>query len=368
MSVNIVNARVRRRQSQLIMARDPFLPYERAALAQHEAHSVRDNLTREREEFEIGLGHFLSTHERSLSAARQMARAAREYISVRTATSKQEGTYAAILRRIQRPVALPFAGRAHGMSHLHRILDGQGSVRELLSAAWLTMSHLVTEDLVGESRLENAIGILESAGFDVECVRDWIGRTISHYHGTCHKLKFNDSKLAVLDPYDLFRLEWHSVRKLQLDSRMQFFRTEALSRRVWSRMRKMEFLAEGGKLSCTESELVSPLGRNYIPWMDARRIFLPNPKSELVSHALKHSIPLVTGASGVAIQIMKFGEIMNVDARDLRLALFGYLMSIKAHSFFELQVSTVEEPQPTRTDLDYRFLGLNLSGLPKIPR
>jgi hypothetical protein len=335
------------RQSQLMAIRSPFLSYAIANTATAASNRQRcDPMLAERANYERRLGHRLANCGRARVAAVTMAQKALRYIHVRADRNKGSSIYG-LLQGIQRPVALPFAGRAHGTSHLFRILNGEGNVRESLASVWLAMSHLITEDLVGPNRLPDAIQICEDAGLASEGLTEWIRQACLHVYQT------TDVDLQDLDAYDLFRLQWHPVRKLQISSRVQFIPEPILAHRIWSTETRHAFSREGGVLSVAEAQLVSPLGRQYLPWMNPQRLFGVNSESDLYRYCENNSIPLATGASGVAVQMLKFGEVMRIDIASLKVGLFGYLMTIRAHSFYEMAISTLGREPPRDMPLDY---------------
>lgn len=337
------------RQSHLMAARNPFMSYKTVSDTADARRPASDPLLAERVEYERRLGHRLAHRAEGHAAAVALARKTLRYLRVRSRWVKAS-TVQGLLQRIQRPVALPFAGRAHGTSHMYRVLSGDGNVRELLAAVWLVMSHLITEDLVGPNRIHEAFQICEDAGLALEVLKEWIRQACLHGHQT------EDVDFRLLDAYDLFRLQWHPVRKLQITSRVQFTPEPIRAHRIWSTETREIFAQEGGVLSKAEVQFASPLGRPYLPWLDPQRLFGVNPEAQFYRYCKANSIPLATGASGVAVQVLKFGEVMQVDIGALNVALYGYLMTIRAHSFYEMAISTLGKEPPQNMPLDYRCM------------
>lgn len=324
------------------------------APARPAAGPENENL-KSRRQFEYRLGQFLATHPRALGISGQMCGACLQFLSARAAALRhsREGRareFYASLRRVLRPVALPFAGRVRNVRELLDVLNGRGSIRELQGTVWLVFSHVLTEDAVGPCALSALPDILSRAGMNPAALRRWVATAVEHRRRT-----HVGANAAELNPHEeLFRMPWHAARQGQTQTRI-YFSDFHLKWRYWSLITRREFENEGGVFSRIERHLESALGPHTCPWLDVRRFTSPNESSALVQFARRGDVPLETGVSGVAVQSIQFARVLGMsDFEAVRIAVAGYLMSIKAHSFYEIIYSMQNDETLPIIPLDYQ--------------
>jgi hypothetical protein len=158
------------------------------------------------------------------------------------------------------------------------------------------------------------------------------------FHGSCTRID-GLSPVSELDPReDFIKMPWHKVRQEQNIMRLKNPMLKGES--TWSTLTKEKFEAEGGVLSTMEKRLLNGLGADYVPWLDARKVWILDETHNFVKEAKQANVPLVTGISGFTVQIMQFARILNAGADvNARLACLGYLLPIKAHSFHEVMAA-----------------------------
>lgn len=290
-----------------------------------------------REQFEVRLGHYLAAHPIALDISRRMAQASLRYLRARARRVSSDPrarrrALHVLFAKVMRPVALPFSGRTANIKEMFEVLSGNGSIRELQGSIWLVMAHVLAEDLVSAETNDEAMECACAAELDCHEIETWIQ----------HARRYKDSAgdTGPLRPQeDLIFLPWHPIRQVQRESRQIFSRLHE-KQRHWSMLDRARFLDEGGSFSPIEQRRRSPLGACKVPWLDARRFTRPNDASAFVRSAYSRGIPLCTGASGVATHIAQFARILQVkEADDVLLAALGYLMSTKAHSYYEILFS-----------------------------
>lgn len=104
---------------------------------------------------------------------------------------------------------------------------------------------------------------------------------------------------------------------------------------------------EGGKkhsaaLSEREKRLVANPrgpGDNLIPWLQGSLINVVNEEHEWVKEARKRAMPVESAISGTTSRVLNTARFFNFKGKEfpaLRLAVLGYLINIKAHSFHEI--------------------------------
>jgi hypothetical protein len=295
------------------------------------------NALRSRRDFEYRLGHFLARHPTSIRVSQEMCCACLQLLRARAralarSPSGRKQAFFASLKQVLRPVALPFAGRVRNTRELFNALNGEGNVRELQGVVWLVFAHLLMEDAAGPKALPALLDILGDASLNPDVMRQWIASAVEHrarVHGP--------TTPADLNPHEeLFRMPWHAARRAQNETRV-YFSDFHLKWRYWTLVSRREFASEGGTFSRIERELQSVMGPHMCPWLDVRRFTRPNETSPLVQLARANDIPLENGVSGVGVQSLQFARVLSVaDLDAVRTATSGYLMSIKAHSLYEL--------------------------------
>lgn len=296
-----------------------------------------------KEKYEAKLGHFISQHQIAIACAQEMVRASMRYIDARVQTfadspERQAVEVERLLKACGQQLDDQFAGRiGSSVENLSVVFSGHGNIRELVTHTWRFMNNVLCHDVVGKSRIPEALSIAKQAGLNVEEIERIIWQA-RKFHGSCRGLA-QLTPINELNPREDFtKMPWHKVRQEQDIMRLKNLVLEGSS--TWSTITREEFEAEGGVLSTTEKRLLNGLGADYVPWLDARKVWLLNRMHHFVKDAKKANIPLMTGISGFTMQIMQFARMLNVkpDA-NVRLACLGYLLPIKAHSFHEVMAA-----------------------------
>lgn len=292
--------------------------------------------------YETRLAHFIASHPCALGSARRMIAAARSYIEARaelTAQSEHERRLEVtrLLRRCGRALDDPFTGRVgFAPEKLSSLFSGHGNLRELMAHVWSFASNLLCHDLVGARPFSRWPEAAESAGFDFTAIETMIRRAEEFHQRPAEE---HPGARPELDANrDFLKMPWHPVRHAQKRMRIRIAEQDVKS--SWSTMTRAEFEAAGGMFSGAEAELTSGLGRQYVPWLDSSRIWSLEDSSRWVREASKAGIPLVSGISGVTMQLLQVARILNTGPlEDVRLACLGYLMSTGAHSFHEVMAA-----------------------------
>jgi hypothetical protein len=253
--------------------------------------------------------------------------------------------------KMRRTVAFPFSGRVHNALQLASALTKDGDIRQQQCQVWLFFSNLLAEDLVGPQRLPYAYDLAADSGLDASVIRAWVQSALQF--ARIHRGQ--QCELSDLDPrIDLLRMDWHPIRRLQLDTRQTYSEIHQ-GYRFWSTLTREHFLSDGGTFSRAEQTLQSPLGQRYLPWFDSRRFFRPDPHSGFVQAAERLGIPLVTGISGVGMHTFQFARALGIrDAVGVRLVALAYLLPIEQHSYYEVAVSEQEHAPERPERFSYR--------------
>ncbi|WP_449434434.1 hypothetical protein [Pseudomonas putida] len=293
-----------------------------------------DNVVAERFAHEVMLGNHLYLHPWVIDYSDRMANACLRYLRVRSACSG--GSLADALTQVASPIDLPFAGRVQSAGALYKVLRGGCAVREQQCAIWRVFAQLIAPDLVGANRRFDALDIAHRAGFDVNFLHDWLAdatRYASLRLGETVALEQLDAR------FDFLRMDWHAIRQLQNETRVVHSAIHQ-RQRYWSLRSRAAHRALGGTFSEVESMLYSPLGKEYLPWMDTRRFLKPNPDHAWVREAAQSAIPLITGASGVGMHTHQFAKALGIhDVVSTRLVAIAYLLPMLQHSIYEVVVS-----------------------------
>ena len=309
-----------------------------------------------RRAYERRLGHFIVAHPRALSCARELIAATRRYLVARaelTATSRPRRRLEvrSLMRRCGRPLADPFAGRVGlDTERLSRLFAGDGHVRELMAHVWSFACNLLCHDLIGVRRFSSWRQAAAVAGYDLAVIETSLAQAKRAY-----RRRTGDSSGRVGEPdarEDFLKMPWHPVRRAQRSTRLKGPQLDVTA--AWSTMTRAEFEAVGGCFSPIERRLESGLGADFVPWLDASRVWSLDPSSRLVRWAHRAGVPLVTGLSGVTMQLLLIARALNVGPLvDVRLACLGYLLSTGAHSFHEVMAVAQAFGCPYRVPCDY---------------
>jgi len=249
-----------------------------------------------------------------------------------------------LMRLCGRPAHDPFNGRAAEEADLYGFFEGRGNVRELMANLWLVVNDLLVPDLLDEQRRPMALECSAQAGFSLERLREQMGLA------RAHKDRVAGPGEALRAKEDWLKFPWHPVRQMQEQTRRPLHPLEGLG--PWSRQRRGEFEREGGVFSPCEARLRSPLGPDFLPWMDPRHLWVARPESPFAQEAMDAGRPVCTGISGVTLQFFEFALMLGEPA-DAALALvcLAYLVPVKAHSFWEvLAVAEHYQRALVRTD------------------
>ncbi len=310
-----------------------------------------------RERFERGLGHALADHPIASRSAGDMLQAANRYIEIRARALGRrraaESRYA-LMRRCASPLESHFAGRVgDGEAELRCVFAGRGNLRESMAHLWLFVCRLLFEDLAGPDRLADGLKLAADAGYDIQLLRSMLDQALRRKSEIS---RHQSIRLASLDPYEDFgKMLWHPLRRQQENSR-QACPTDA-EEMIWSLQSRSDFVAEGGRFDSRERKLMNPLGNDLVPWMDPRRQWRPNPADAFVRASNAAAMPLATGLSGVTMQYLQFARILRMSSLlRVRVAVLGYLMSIKAHSFHEIMTTARYFGCPYAGRLEYHDL------------
>lgn len=295
------------------------------------------------EKYEAKLGHFISQHQIAIGCAQQMVKAGMRYMYARAqalavSPQRQEAEVEGLLKACGQPLDEQFAGRiGSSVENLSAVFRGDGNIRELVTHAWRFMNNVLCHDLVGKTWIPEALSIAKQANLNVEELEHMIWQA-RKFHRSCTRMD-GLSPVSELDPREHFiKMPWHKVRQEQNIMRLKNPMLKGES--IWSTVTKEEFEAEGGVLSTTEKRLLNGLGADYVPWLDARKVWLLDETHDFVKEAKQANIPLMTGISGFTVQIMQFARILNAGADvNARLVCLGYLLPIKAHSFHEVMAA-----------------------------
>jgi hypothetical protein len=89
-----------------------------------------------------------------------------------------------------------------------------------------------------------------------------------------------------------------------------------------------------------ESKAVSFRGDEFLPFIEGEVANLIDERNEWVKKARELEMPLKAGISGTTHRFMNFGKVIGMpNMVNLRLAMIGYLIPMKAHSFHEIMTS-----------------------------
>lgn len=293
-----------------------------------------------REKYEALLGHFLASHQVSLNLCKAMAQKSLKYMNLRVKyfakTPIQEvNEFTWLYKIIAKPVDYPFSGRIHNQEEFYNIFKGNGNIRELIANTWLFINNVFAVDLVGKKRISAVYELAEKSGFNMPEIEKMTAKALAYKSEQRNKKATIDD----LDPkLDFVKMYWHEIRKIQVKSRIphEYNKTNE----IWSRTLKTEFEAEGGEFSPIEKRLNSKRGKEYVPWLDARFMWLPNSESQFVKAAWEKDIPLMTGLSGVTMQLFQIAYLLDIFEHEaIKTACLGYLLSTKAHSFHEIMMA-----------------------------
>ncbi|MBX3726183.1 MAG: hypothetical protein KF823_09720 [Xanthomonadales bacterium] len=231
---------------------------------------------------------------------------------------------------------LPFAGRVNSNADLLGVFRGDGSIREEQCTVWRVFSHLIAEDLVGAQRLPDVLDVADRAGFHLGHLQAWLAEAIDYTSRQTDRQVGAES----VDPrFGFMRMDWHPIRQLQYQSRAAYSSLHQ-ARRFWSLRSRTDHEAIGGTFSRFERNLSSPLGPNFLPWLDTRRFYRPNPQSTIVRRAYEAGVPMITGASGVGMHTHQFARVLGIDDTvAVRLVAIAYLVPILQHSIYEVWIS-----------------------------
>ncbi len=314
-----------------------------------------------RQQYEARLGHFLAQHPLALACARAMLKKARAYIYIRTQRVSQtpiehRAEISRSLLACGHPLDEIFAGRV-GKSppRILRVFEGHGNLRELMVHLWLFANRFFCFDLVGERRLPGALAMAGKVGFDVAEIQRALDTAIAFKQAQGGEWN-STNPLDTLDATDDFiKMPWHPIRQAQEVTRVE--NTAQKNGAGWSTLTRGRFEADGGVFSSMENTLRSPLGEEYVPWLDARRYWLPNENAPFVQHARRNHLPVSTGLSGMTMQIMQTARMLGVGpASHVRLACLGYLLSTGAHTFHEIMATAKPFDCPYPCEGDYAQL------------
>jgi len=298
-----------------------------------------DRLLNERLRFEDRLGHYACGTSQSMNVARYLIGICLRYIDEKALHLAPRRRRAAFwygeLKKIMQPIPLPFAGRMRNAREWMCVFRGQGNLRELLGTVWLFARNILSHDLVGRRSFPEAIEIGAQAGFDVSAVKGWIDDAIGHA---------GHDAVQALDPkMDLFRMPWHRTNRLHHETCIIPSWPPPTSR-FWSHQTRLDFIGSGGQFSAAENEYSGPAGKDKVPWLDARRYCQPNMEHPIVAAAARNSIPMRTGISRASMQLAHCGRLLAVENEaQLRFAIMGYLLSVRAHSLYEIAVGLSRE-------------------------
>lgn len=87
---------------------------------------------------------------------------------------------------------------------------------------------------------------------------------------------------------------------------------------------------------------------NLIPWLQGSLINVVNEEHEWVKQARKRGMPVESAVSGTTGRVMNTARFFNFQGAEfpaLRLAILGYLINIKAHSFHEIMTASQGFPE-----------------------
>lgn len=285
----------------------------------------------------------------------RMTLACLTYLQVRarrqSPTYRRNSSTFECLRKMLRPVALPFGGRLRNAHELMQVLRGGGNIREQQCSIWLFFANILAEDAVGSSRLDNVYDLADEAGLSAEELRQWVSASQEF---KAQKLQ-RETQIEDIDPrFEFLRMDWHPIRQLQIATR-RLYSERHQQQRFWSTKTREQFVLEGGTFSAIETTLQSPRGPRFLPWMDTKRFFGLNSESGFIQRAQQLQIPMLTGVSGVGMHTFQFARVLNVQDRvGVRLAALAYLLPIEQHSYYEVLVSESSEVPPEPERFDYR--------------
>lgn len=302
-----------------------------------------------RQVFEARFGHYLASHPWAVSVSQEMSRACLKYLRLREKYGQRRISYD-LLSKMARPVAFPFSGRVRNIREFMLALKGAGNIREQQCSIWLFFSNVLAEDLVGPEHHPQVYDFATEAGLDAELLGSWVESALRYVK----QAKGKQIDIAELDPrIDFMRMDWHSIRQLQMATR-QTYSDLHQNRRFWSTITRERFILDGGEFSQAETELQSPLGREFLPWFDSRRFFRPNPDSDFVRAARLLDIPLVTGISGVGMHTFQFARALRIgDTIGTRLTALAYLLPIEQHSYYEVMISELDDAPALPEQISY---------------
>jgi hypothetical protein len=247
-----------------------------------------------------------------------------------------ESTYFSLINALKRPAIDQFAGRFFSASQWYAQMKNGANLRESLANVWLFFNLIFSVDAVGKNASPCFEEIAYSAGFDIEKI-NFYRRKAGDFYRQKHNLtaESNEEILARLEPkQDFAKLYWHESRFLQEQSRILI---SSDLEKSWTFEKRNDFLRSGGVFSETEKRLTSPRGRDFLPWLDARRLSVFNPAADINRFALSQGFALQTGLSGVSLQIGAAGEMFACRNRQsIAKSCLLYLVPLKTHSIFEV--------------------------------
>jgi hypothetical protein len=247
-----------------------------------------------------------------------------------------ETTYFSLISALKRPALDQFAGRFFSASQWYAQMKKGANLRESLANVWLFFNLIFSVDAVGKNASPCFEEIAFLADFDVEKINFYRRKAVDFYRQK-HCLTSEDEQeiLAKLEPkQDFAKIYWHESRFLQEQSRIII---SSDLEKSWSFEKRNDFLHLGGAFSETEKRLISPRGRDFLPWLDARRLSVFNPDADINRFALSQGFSLQTGLSGVSLQMSAAGEMFGcADNQSMAKTCLLYLVPLKTHSIFEV--------------------------------
>ncbi|MCS6915437.1 MAG: hypothetical protein RMK29_07575 [Myxococcales bacterium] len=223
------------------------------------------------------------------------------------------------------------------VARIEGIFQGRGSMREKLSHVTNFVANILLEDIIPEGGLDRIKHIARQAGLNMQRLR---AREKQIQHERAKRQKDAETTGGAAKPIDgdtAAKLGYKRVSEMKDSMRKK---APDQSQR-WSRTTKAEFEAQGGVLSAEEkASTVNPFGAEFLPWSEGERTWLIDYSSKIAQRAHKLNIPLVAGVSGTTAQIMDAAKFLNCrDIYNVRLAVLGYLIPVRAHSFHEIMLA-----------------------------
>ena len=171
-----------------------------------------------RQTFEVRLGHYLADHPRVRATSAQMIEVCRRYLEARAKSGAGFGNCSVhhALSKLLRPVQYPFSGRVRNAKEMMEVLRGGGNVREQQCTIWLFFAAVLAEDLVGKLRHPGVYDFAGAAGLNCAVLETWVAQALDFKSRSAR----DEVTVATLDSrLDFLRMDWHSIRQLQLKTR-----------------------------------------------------------------------------------------------------------------------------------------------------